>query len=88
MQRKSASVNELREASFPLKLNKSAGYEEISFNVIKKCFSELCKPLKHVFNFSIETGLFPDKLKIDRVSPVYKHTVSVPRLNPLRRVSR
>ena len=53
----------LRNAFFSLKLNKSPGYDEISFNVIKKCFSELCEPLKHVFNFSIETGVFPDKLK-------------------------
>ena len=41
-------------------------------SVVKKCFSELCEPLKHVFNLSIETGVFPGKLKIARVSPVYK----------------
>ena len=62
----------LRNAFFSLKLNKSPGYDEISFNVIKKCFSELCEPLKHVFNFSIETGVFPDKLKTAHVAPVYK----------------
>ena len=72
MQHKSVLINELRDAFFSLKLNKSPGYDEISFNVVKKCFSELCKPLKHVFNLSIETGVFPDKLKIARVSPVYK----------------
>ena len=72
MQHKSVSINELRDAFFSLKLNKSPGYDEISFNVVKKCFSELCEPLKYVFNLSIETGVFPDKLKIARVSPVYK----------------
>ena len=40
------------------------GYDEISFIVIKKYFSELCEPLKDVFNLSIKTGMFPDKLKI------------------------
>ena len=30
------------------------------------------RTLKHVFNLSIETGVFPDTLKIARVSPVYK----------------
>ena len=55
MQHKSVSINELRIAFFSLKLNKIPGYDEISFNVVKKCFSELCKPLKHVFNVSIET---------------------------------
>ena len=72
MQHKSVSINELRDAFFSLKLNKSPGYDEISFNVVKKCFSELCEPLKYVFNLSIKTGVFPGKLKIARVSPVYK----------------
>ena len=72
MQHKSVLINELRDAFFSLKLKKSPGYDKISFHVVKKCFSELCKPLKYVFNSSIETGVFPDKLKIACVSPVYK----------------
>ena len=72
MQHKSVSINELRDAFFSFKLNKSPGYDEISFNVVKKCFSELWEPLKHVFNSSIETGVFPGKLKIACVLPVYK----------------
>ena len=62
--------------SFSLKVNKSLGYDKINFNVIKKSFSELCEPLKHVFNLSIENGVLPDKLKIARVSPLYKVGVS------------
>ena len=50
MQHKSVSINELRDPFFSLKLNRSPGYDEISFNVIKKCFSELCKFIRHVFN--------------------------------------
>ena len=72
MQHKSVSINQLRDAFFSLKLNKSPGYDEIRFNVVKKCFSELCEPLKYVFSLSIETGVFPDKLEIARVSPVHK----------------
>ena len=72
MQHKSVFINELRDAFFSLKLNKSPGYDKISFNVVKKCFRELCKPLEYVFNLSIQTGVFPDKLKIARVSLVYK----------------
>ena len=67
MQHKSVLINELREALFSLKLSKSPGYDEISLNVVKKCFSELCKPLKYVFNLSIQIGVFPDELKITRV---------------------
>ena len=72
MQHKLVLINELRDVFFSLKLNKSPGHDEISFNKIKKCFSELYKPLKHVFNLSIETGVLPDKLKIARVPPTYK----------------
>ena len=71
MQHKSVSINELRDTYFSLKLSKSPGYDEINSNVVKKCFSQLCEPLKHVFNLSIETRVFPDKLKIARVLPVY-----------------
>ena len=64
--------NELTDAFFSLKLNKSPGYDEISFNVVKKYFSELCKSLKYLFNSSIKNGVIPDKLKISHVSPVCK----------------
>ena len=71
MQHKSVSINESRDTYFSLKLSKSPGYDEINSNVVKKCFSQLCEPLKHVFNLSIETRVFPHKLKIARVLPVY-----------------
>ena len=66
------SVNELKDAFFSLKINKSAGYNDISFNDVKKCFGVLHKPLLHIFNLSLQTGIFPDKLKIARVTPLFK----------------
>ena len=57
---------------FSLKINKSDGYDETSFNVIKNCFGELCDPLKYMFNLSFEKGIFPDRLKIAKVTPVFK----------------
>ena len=69
---KAISVNELKDAFFSLKINKSAGYDVISFNVVKKCFGVLHKPLLHIFNLSLQTGIFPDKLKIARVTPLFK----------------
>ena len=66
------SANELRNAFFSLKINKSAGYDDISFNVVKKCFGDLHKLLLHIFNLSLQTGNFPDKLKHARVTPVFK----------------
>ena len=62
----------MKDAFFSLKLNKGAGYDDISFNVVKKCFGVLHKPLLHIFNLSLQTGIFPDKLKIARVTPLFK----------------
>ena len=65
------SVNELKDAFFHLKISKSAGYDDISFNIVKKCL-DLYKPLLHIFNVSIQTGIFPDELKIATVTPIFK----------------
>ena len=59
-------INELKDAFFSLKINKSPGHDGVSFNVIKKCFGELG------VNLSIVKGIFPDDLKIAKVTPIYK----------------
>ena len=66
------SVNELKDAFFSPKIHKSPDYDDISFNVVKKCFGVLYKPLLHIFNLSIQTGIFPDELKIASVTPIFK----------------
>ena len=62
----------MKDAFFSLKLNKSPEYDEISFNVIKTCFGSLHKPLLHIFNKSLQSGTFPYKLKIAKVTPLFK----------------
>ena len=68
----SLTINELKDAFFSLKTNKSAGYDDISFNVVRNYFGPLVKPLMFIFNLSLEKGCFPDQLKIARVTPVFK----------------
>ena len=51
---------------------KSPGADEINFNVIKHCFGELCGPLKYLFDLSLQSGVFPDLMKIAIVLPVFK----------------
>ena len=68
----SLTINEVKEAFFSLEISKSPGCDGISFNVIKNCFSELNMKLKYLFDMSLESGIFPDKLKIVRVIPLYK----------------
>ena len=66
------TINELKEAFFSLKTNKSIDYDGVRSNVIKNCFSELYYPLKYLFGKSLEKGVFPHVLKIDRVTPLFK----------------
>ena len=69
---KPLNINELKDAFFSLDINKSPGFDDISFTVLKNCFGALHKPLLHVFNLSIIKGICPDDLKIARVTPVFK----------------
>ena len=72
MESKSSSINELKDAFFSLKINKSSGVDDVSFNIIKKCFGVLFELLIYLFQLSLEKGIFPDDLKIAKVTPVYK----------------
>ena len=72
MESQPLSVNELKDAFFSLKINKSPGHNGVSFNVVKKCFRGLRESLKYLFNISIVKGIFPDDLKIAKVTPIYK----------------
>ena len=66
------TVNELKEAFVSLKINKSPGYDDISFNVVRNCFGPLLKPLMAIFHLSLQKACFPEDLKIAQVTPIYK----------------
>ena len=66
------NINQLKNAFFLLRINKSPGFDAVSCTVLNNCFGALHKPLFHVFNLSIVKGIFPDDLKIARVTPVFK----------------
>ena len=63
---------EFETAFFSLKTNKSAGNDDISFNVVKHVFQNISEPLKHIFQISLSKGIVPNKLKIARVTPIHK----------------
>ena len=71
MENKPLSINELKDAFFSLKINKITGHHDISYNVVSKCFGELCTLLKHIIDLPFENGIFPDSIKIAEVTPVY-----------------
>jgi hypothetical protein len=49
-----------------------AGIDEIPDYAVKQCIKLLKKPLANIYNTSLESGIFPDQLKIANIVPLYK----------------
>ena len=60
------TVNELKDAVSSQKLKKSSGYDERSFNIIKKLFL-------HILNASLQNEIFSNVFNIARATPLYKN---------------
>ena len=52
--------------------SKSSSDDNFSNFIIKICKDEILHPLLHVFNLSLEHGVFPNKLKTAKVISLYK----------------
>ena len=52
----SVSINEFKKTFSFLKLNKSAEYDYISFDVVSNYFGKIYDPLQYIFNTSQEKG--------------------------------
>ena len=63
---------EFKDAFFALKTNKSPGNDNLHVNVIRKLYHELKIPLINIFSLSLKKGIFPEKMKIAKVSPIFK----------------
>ena len=63
---------ELEKAFNSLKSNKSSRFNDISSSVVKFCASGIFNQVKHIFNLSLQTGIFPNGIKIARVSIISK----------------
>ena len=58
-------------ANLPLKT--SSGYDDISNVLLKFLQTSLSYPLTIIMNQSLETGVFPDRMKLAEVIPLYKN---------------
>ena len=63
---------EFKNAFFSLKTNKNPGYDNIHVNVITNLYSELKTLLMNIFNLSLNAGIFPDRMKVARVTPIFR----------------
>ena len=59
---------EFKNVIFSVKTNKSHGNNNIHVNVIRNFYNELKTPLMNIFNLSLNTGIFPDIMKIAKIN--------------------
>ena len=62
---------EVRNVIASLK-NSSSGYDEFPPFVGKACVEAYIKPLTHLINVSLKSGVFPSELKLAKVVPIFK----------------
>jgi len=63
---------EIKSIISSLKPKNSSGYDEITSKIIKSCASIISLPLSYIYNYSLHTGIFPDRLKFAVVKPLHK----------------
>ena len=66
------SKDEFEEAFKSLKINKAPGHDGLDVNIITSVYEFIKKPLLKIFNESINLGIFPENMKIAKVTPIFK----------------
>ena len=66
------SDNEILNIVRQMKNKKSSGTDNLSSQLLKTCIWSILTPLTDIFNASLMTGIFPDKLKIAKIIPIFK----------------
>ena len=63
------TLKEIETAYKSLKCNKASGIDDINRNILLDFFEELKTSLFYIFRTSLRQGIFPDEMKIAKVSP-------------------
>ena len=64
--------SEIKKYINKLPAKNSSGYDNISNKLLKQIKYSILKPLVHIFNLSIVSGVFPVNMKLSEVIPLYK----------------
>ena len=62
----------VRKIISDLSTKDSYGHDGISTQLLKYILDEICKPLTLVVNQCLQTGIFPDNMKLAKLIPIYK----------------
>jgi len=81
--------NEVAKVAKSLKNKFTSGNDDIPDYVVKQCIDYLKKPLTDIYNLSLESGIFPEQLKIAKVIPVHKkgNTKNINNYRPIATLS-
>ena len=60
-----------------LKGKPTAGDDDIPENLVKQCMQLIKGPLAHIYNLSLNSGVFPVIWKTAKVKPLYKREISM-----------
>ena len=66
------TAEELKSIAKGFKDGKASGADNIPISIIKKTLDLISNPLLSIINLSLSTGVFPDRLKISKIIPVFK----------------
>jgi hypothetical protein len=67
-----SSEVEIKSIILSLKSKSSSGYDEITSKILKVFVTLISLPLRHIYNHSLYTGVFPGHLKISIVNSLFK----------------
>ena len=69
---KPTSENKILQIIDSFRNKSSEDIDEISIKLIKQVKNCVVAPLNYICNLSLKSGVFPDKMKIAKVLPLYK----------------
>ena len=64
--------DEIKETLRSLKLKKSTGYDNISSSMVNETSDIFFTPLRYIFYLSLQQGIFPENVKIAKLSQIYE----------------
>jgi len=73
----SVTEEEMISLTKSLKGKPTAGDDDIPENLVKQCMQLIKGPLAHIYNLSLNSGVFPVIWKTAKVKPLYKREISM-----------
>ena len=65
-------IHEVKLVTHKLKNKKTTSCDDLSTYIIQKTIDGISIPITHIINQSLYSGLVPDKLKISKITPIFK----------------